>query len=90
MKIKEGFRLRPLGKEYIITGEGVSQIDFNKMIVLNESAAYLWQSFEDADCFSVQDLADRLVDRYEVDSEIALRDSGAIAQKWIDAEIVEK
>ena len=44
MKLIEGFRLRPLGKEYIVTPESVAQINFNKMISLNSSAADLWKS----------------------------------------------
>ena len=29
MKLIEGFRLRPLGKEFIVTPESVAQINFN-------------------------------------------------------------
>lgn len=90
MKVKEGFRLRPLGKEYIITGEGVAQIDFNKMIVLNESAAFLWKGVGDGRDFTVEDLASMLVDCYGIDMDTASRDSAAIAQKWIEAGIVSE
>lgn len=90
MKAKEGFRLRPLGKEYIITGEGVAQIDFNRMIVLNESAAYLWQCVEDGQEFTADDLAAKLVERYEIDLDTASRDSAVIAQKWVEAGIVSE
>lgn len=87
MKLIEGFRLRPLGKEFIVVGEGLDQVDFNKMIALNESAAYLWKSVEGKE-FSVKDLADLLVGHYEIDEETALRDSEAIAQKWLEAGII--
>ena len=89
MKTVEGFRLRPLGAEFIVTGEGIRQVNFNKMISLNESAAYLWREVEGKE-FSVQDLADLLVSRYEIDMGRALADSGSICEKWIDAGIVEK
>ena len=89
MKIIDGFRLRPLGKEFIVVGEGPSQVDFNKMISLNESAAYLWKAVLEKD-FTVQDLANLLVERYGIDMELALKDSDAIAQKWIEAGIVSK
>ena len=89
MKTIEGFRLRPLGKEFIVVGEGPSQVDFNKMIALNESAAYLWKAVLEKD-FTVQDLANLLVERYGIDMELALKDSDAIAQKWIEAGIVSE
>lgn len=90
MKTIKGFRLRPLGKEYIITAEDVSQINFNKMIALNETAAYLWTAFEDGKEFSVEDLADKLLEQYDVDRETALADSAMIAGKWIEAGIAEE
>ena len=87
MKTIPGFTLRPLGKEFIITAESIKQINFNKMISLNESAAYLWKSVDGKD-FNAEDLADLLVERYEIDRETALRDSKAIAAKWLGAGIV--
>ncbi|MBO4670690.1 MAG: PqqD family peptide modification chaperone [Bacteroidales bacterium] len=87
MKTIQGFTLRPLGKEFIITAESIKQINFNKMISLNESAAYLWKSVDGKE-FTAEDLADLLVERYEISRDIALRDSEAIAAKWIEAGIV--
>lgn len=86
MKTVEGFILRSLCKEYILTAENTNQINFNKMISLNESAAYLWQSVEGKE-FTVDTLADLLVERYEIDRETAFRDSEAIAAKWKEAGI---
>ncbi len=87
MKIVEGFRLRNIAKEHIVTGESLAQINFNKMISLNDSAAFLWQSVEGRE-FSVKDLADALVEEYGIDAETAMKDSEAIAKKWIEAGIV--
>ncbi|MBR4808895.1 MAG: PqqD family peptide modification chaperone [Bacteroidales bacterium] len=86
MKTVPGFTLRPLGKEFIITAENIRQIDFNRMISLNESAAYLWKEVDGKE-FTVETLADLLLERYEVDRETALRDSEAIAAKWKEAGI---
>ena len=87
MKTVLGFTLRPLGKEFIITAESIKQINFNRMISLNESAAYLWKEVNGKD-FNAEDLAKLLEERYEVDHETALRDSEAIIAKWIEAGIV--
>ena len=89
MKQLDGFVLRPLCREFILTSENVKQVNFNKMISMNSSAAFLWKAVAGKE-FSVEDLADLLVGEYEVDKETALRDSEAIAQKWIEAGIVSQ
>ena len=43
MKTIEGFKLRKLGNEFILVGESMALINFNKMITLNETAAFLWK-----------------------------------------------
>ena len=90
MRIKEGFRMRRLCKEYIVTAEGVERINFNRMIVLNESAAYLWQQFEDGREFTAADLADKLVEKYEIDPATALKDSELIASRWVETGLVSE
>lgn len=87
MRIIEGFRLRNVMGQATIVGEGVGQIDFNKLITLNDSAAYLWQSVEDKE-FDVQTLANLLVDKYGIDQDTALTDAKAIANKWIEIGVV--
>jgi hypothetical protein len=89
MKIIDGFVLRPLGEEYIVIGEGISQINFNKMISLNSTAAFLWENVEGKD-FTVEDLTKLLTDNYEVEEERAAADAAAIAAKWIEAGIVSE
>ena len=88
MKIKEGFILRQICGEYVVVGEGLAQVNFNKMIVLNDSASYLWESVEGKD-FTVEDLTKLLLDRYEVTQEQAAADAATIADKWNDAGLVE-
>ncbi len=89
MKIIEGFRLRKLGKEHIIIGEGQQQVNFNKMVSLNETAAYLWYKLEGRD-FTVEDMADLLCEEYEVDREVALEDSKKLAEKWLEADLISE
>lgn len=89
MKTLEGFKLRPLGREFIITAEGTGKVDFNKMIALNSTAAFLWKAVDGKE-FTPESLAALLEGEYEVDHETALRDSEAIAQKWIEAGIASE
>lgn len=89
MKIKEGFVLRQICREYVVVGEGLAQVNFNKMLSLNASAAYLWEQMQGKD-FTVQDMADALKERYEVDEERAYNDAAALVEKWIDEGVVTK
>ena len=56
MKIKEGFVLRTIAGSNIVVPVGAASIDFNGMITLNDSGAFLWKELEqggDADSLTV-------------------------------------
>lgn len=86
MKIKEGFILREMCGENIIAAEGLEHINFNKLISLNESAAYLWQELIGKE-FTAEDMAQLLIDRYGIGQELALNDSKNLCEAWINAGI---
>lgn len=88
MKTKQGFRLRQVCGENVIVGEGIENIDFSKIISMNESAAYLWQKVAGTE-FTTADLARLLCDEYEVDEATALRDAETVATQWKEAGIAE-
>ncbi len=87
MKIKNGFELREMCGEHIIIGTGVENIDFSKVISLNESAAWLWREVEGKE-FTPATLAALLMEQYDVDEAVALADATAIANQWIGVGIV--
>ena len=88
MKIKDGFVLRDLCGEFIISAEGLQHINFNKLISLNSTAAFLWKALEGKE-FSKEDMAQLLVDEYGIDMELALNDSANLIKSWVEADIVE-
>lgn len=88
MKTKDGFVLREMCGENIVTGEGLEHINFNKLISLNSTAAFLWNALTGKE-FTPESMAQLLVDEYEIDMELALKDSKALCQAWIDAGIAE-
>ncbi len=88
MKIKKGFVLREMCGEKIVTATGIEHINFNKLISLNDSAAYLWEGLADKD-FTVEDMAQLLVDNYEIDMDTALADSAKLCKAWEEAGIME-
>lgn len=87
MRIKEGFILRSICGEYVVVGEGLSQINFNKMLSLNESAAYLWKEAEGRD-FTEEDLVQLLLDKYDVSQELATSDVRKLLETWISEGVV--
>ena len=62
-------------------GESASLVDFNKLVTLNESAAFLWRSVEGRD-FTLDDLVGMLVSRYQIAEEVAKADAADILEGW--------
>lgn len=88
MRIKKGFNLRSICGEHIIIAEGRENIDFSKIISLNESAAYLWQAVTDRD-FTIDELTRLLTKEYEVDDKTAQNDVTTMIRQWIEVGIIE-
>ncbi len=88
MKIKSGFSLRNVCGENVIIAEGLENLDFSKMIHLNESAAYLWEKVQNKD-FTAEELASLLQEEYEVDAATALHDATALLDAWVKDGVVE-
>ena len=88
MKIKEGFILRSICGEFIVVGEGLAQVNFNKMLSLNESAAYLWKEVEGNE-FTPEDLVQLLLDKYDVSREQATADVEKLTATWVKEGVVE-
>ena len=72
----------------VIVSEGIQNIDFNKIINLNETSAYLWKKLEGKD-FDAETMVELLTEEYDVDKATALADCEALAQKWVEIGIVE-
>ena len=87
--MKLGFVLRQVCGENVITGEGLGAINFGKLLALNETAAWLWKEAEAQGDFTVNSLADKLCEEYEVTAEQARQDVDAIVKKWQEVEVVE-
>lgn len=88
MRKIEGFRLRKIQGQSVVIGEGSGQVDFNKLIILNDSAAYLWERVEGI-CFDATLLSSLLVERYGISEEIAHRDAENVVGMWKKAGIIE-
>lgn len=81
--------LRQVCGENVIVGEGLNAINFGKMLALNETAAWLWQQAVAMGEFTVETLADKLCEEYDVTQEEARRDVAAIIDEWNSVGVIE-
>ena len=88
MRVKKGFVLRELAGEKIISGEGLEQIDFNKMVTLNASAAYIWENISGKE-FDVACVVDLLTSRYDVEQSVAENDALGLLSSWKEIGLIE-
>lgn len=88
MKIKSGFELMDVLSEHVIVAYGEENINFSKVISLNESAAYVWENVIGKE-FDAKTVADLLLQEYEVEEQTAIADATALIDIWKDNGLVE-
>ena len=81
MKLKKGFVLREVCGQKVIVAEGLSAVDFGKLLSLNETAAFLWQTAQKGD-FTIESLAEAMCQQFDIDNATALSDVKEITDKW--------
>ena len=89
MRIKEGFTLRDICGEHVVVGEGLEQVNFNKIISLNESAAWLWEQLQGKD-FDERTVTYLLQQHYIVAEEQACVDAARLLRKWEVQGLIDK
>lgn len=91
MKIKKGFKLRPIGDEWMLLAEGAEQVNFDKMITFNETSAFLWEQCTQhkGEDVTAEMMADWLCNEYEVSRDIALEDAAKVIADWVEIGIAK-
>ena len=89
MRIKQGFVLREVCGERVIVGEGLGAINFGKLLALNETAAWLWQQALAMGDFSIEALAEKLCEEYDVTPDVAKADVEQMVAEWQKVGVVE-
>lgn len=84
---KNNFELRTVCNESVLIAQGVENLDFGKIISLNETAAYLWERLAE-EPFDAEKMAELLTQEYEVDKSRALEDSQTLLAQWSENKIV--
>lgn len=89
MKKKSGFELQDVCGEKVIIAQGIENIDFSKLIHLNETAAFLWE-YVGTNEFNAEVLAEALIQAdYDVDRETAIADSQILIDAWKEQGLIE-
>ena len=80
MKLKPNYKVREIAGEKMVVMQGKDGVDLTKVILLNNSAEWLWNSLQGKD-FSLDSAAQLLEERYKIGKEQSETD----AEKWIDS-----
>ena len=87
MKIKKDFVLRKVADSYVVVPVNKLTLDFNGIITLNETGAFLFERMQKGT--SREDLIDALLAEYEVTPDKAAADVDIFIQKVKDADVLE-
>ncbi len=65
MKLKDGFILRNIADSWIVAPLGERVVEFNGLLSLNETGAFLWKQLEND--YDKDNLCTALMNEFEVD-----------------------
>ena len=87
MKIKNDFILRKVADSYVVVPVGKMTLDFNGIINLNETGAFLFGELQKG--ADREELIQKLLAEYDVTPEKAANDIDIFIQKAKDADVLE-
>ena len=87
LKVKTGFILREVSETFIVLAVGERVKEFNGMITINETGAFLWKILENG--ATQEDLVNALIKEYGIDKELADKDVDAFINKMKGAGLLE-
>ena len=87
MKIKKNFVLREVASTYLVVAVGDAVKDFNAVINLNETGAFLWKALETG--ATEEQLVSLITKEYDIDEQTARNDVVAFTQRLKEANLLE-
>lgn len=87
MKVKEDFLLRKVAGCYVVVPVGKATVDFNGMLNLNDTGAFLWEHLQKDT--TKEELLKSMMETYEVTEELASKDIDNFIKKLEDAGVLE-
>lgn len=87
MKRVKEYIQRNIADEIILVPAGQTAEDFNGMITVTESGAFIWDHIEEARDFN--HLVELILEEYEVDRETAAQDASAFLMQMLQAGMIK-
>lgn len=87
MKLKEGFLLKEIAGSWVVVPVGEQVVDFQMMITLNETGAFLWEKLKSET--TKDELLDALLSEYDVERTIAETDVDEFLKTLSEKELLE-
>lgn len=84
MRIKDGFIMRKVGRQYVVAATGEASRNFNGMIRLNEEAAFAFGLLQTG--ITEEELVTALVQKYSSDPAETRADVTAFLEKLKEAD----
>ncbi len=88
MNIKKGFELRDVCGEKVIIASGLENLDFTKLISVNETGADIWNLLLEG-ATNEEDLIAKFLDLYEGDEEQMRREVSAFLKELAEIGVLE-
>ena len=86
MRFKKEFIEREIVGETVLIPTGETAAHFNGLISVNELGRFIWDNYENAK--DEDDLLQKILDKYEVEKEVAKADLDEFLQTLKDAKII--
>lgn len=88
IKINDNFMLREFADEYIVVPTGEAAAQFNGMMNLTETAAFIWQGIQAGK--TREKIAEEMLKEFDVDAETATRDVNGFIDELITVGIASE
>lgn len=88
MKTKAGFLLRSIGDRHVVVAIGKASEEFNGLITLNDTGAFLWRLLQNGTTY--EDMLSAMLAEYEVDEETASNGIDAFLKTARDANLIDE
>ena len=87
MKIRKGFVLREIADSIVVVPTGDLMKEFKGMINLNATGKFIWELLQEE--MTIDQVADKLMERYGIDQEKAKQGAENFAKKLKEANVLE-
>ena len=88
MRKKQGFEKRSVCGEKFLIAAGLENMDFDRIITLNETAEFIWDAIPEDQDVSIDDLVAKLTAEYEVSAEEARQSVAALVDSMSNAGLI--